>query len=194
MANPTGIGAAILRKEDRRFITGRGNYVADMKRPGLTMGVFVRSPHAHAVVRGVDATAALAIPGVLAVLTGADLAADGVGGLPVGWGISGKDGLPMKEPPHPAMADHKVRYVGDAVAFVVAETLELAHQAADAVVLDYDVLPAAVGVLDAVRPDAPLLFDDVPGNLCCDWEMGDRAAVDAALCRRGARCTDQPGQ
>ncbi len=181
MANPTGIGAAILRKEDRRFITGRGNYVADMKRPDLTMGVFVRSPHAHAMVRGVDATAALAIPGVLAVLTGADLAAEGVGGLPVGWGISGKDGLPMKEPPHPAMADYKVRYVGDAVAFVVAETLELAHQAADAVVVDYDVLPAAVGVLDAVRPDAPLLFDDVPGNLCCDWEMGDRAAVDAAF-------------
>ncbi|MBN9509616.1 MAG: xanthine dehydrogenase family protein molybdopterin-binding subunit [Alphaproteobacteria bacterium] len=181
MANPTGIGAAILRKEDRRFITGRGNYVADLKRPGMTMGVFVRSPHAHAMVRGVDATAALAMPGVLAVLTGADLAADGVGGLPVGWGITGKDGLPMKEPPHPALADGKVRYVGDAVAFVVAETLELARQAAESVVVDYDVLPAAVGVLDAVRPDAPLLFDDVPGNLCCDWDMGDRAAVDAAF-------------
>ena len=181
MANPTGIGASILRKEDRRFILGRGNYVADLKRPGLSAGVFVRSPHAHAVLRFIDAAPALAIPGVLAVLTGADLLADGVGGIPCGWGITGKDGLPMKEPPHPAMAQGKVRYVGDAVAFVVGETDELARQGAEALIVDYEVLPAAVGVLDALRPDAPLLFDDVPGNLCCDWEMGDRAAVDAAI-------------
>ncbi len=181
MVNPTGIGASILRKEDQRFITGRGNYVADLKRPGLTAGVFVRSPHAHAVVRAIDASAALTIPGVVAVLTGADLLADGVGGIPCGWGIKGKDGMPMKEPAHPAMAQGKVRYVGDAIAFVVAETVELARQGAEAVAIDYDVLPAVVGVLDAVRPDAPLLFDDVPRNLCCDWEMGDRAAVDAAF-------------
>jgi carbon-monoxide dehydrogenase large subunit len=181
MANPTGIGASILRKEDQRFITGRGNYVADQKQPGMLAGVFVRSPHAHAVLRGIDALSALAIPGVLAVLTGADLMADGVGGIPCGWGITGKDGLPMKEPAHPALAQGKVRYVGDAVAFVVAETVQLARQATEAVAVDYEVLPAVVGVLDAVRPDAPQLFDDVPGNLCCDWEMGDRTAVDAAF-------------
>jgi len=183
MDNPTGIGASILRREDKRFITGRGNYVADLKRPGQTAGVFVRSPHAHAVLAGVDIAPALAIPGVLGVLTGADLQADGVGGMPVGWGITDKDGLPMKEPPHPAMAFRKVRHVGDAVAFVVAETLELARAGADAVAVTYDVLPAVVGVLEAVRPDAPQLFDDVPGNLCCDWEMGDRAATEQAFAR-----------
>ncbi|HVC61713.1 MAG TPA: xanthine dehydrogenase family protein molybdopterin-binding subunit, partial [Acetobacteraceae bacterium] len=119
--------------------------------------------------------------GVLAVLTGADLAADGVGGIPCGWGITGKDGLPMKEPAHPALAQGKVRHVGDPVAFVVAETPALAKQAAEAVVVDYDTLPAVVGVLDAIRPGAPLLFDDIPENLCCDWELGDRAATDAAF-------------
>ena len=181
MANPTGIGASILRREDKRFLTGRGNYVADLKRPGQTAGVFVRSPHAHARLRGIDTGPALAIPGVITVLTGADLVADGVGGMPVGWGITGKDGLPMKEPPHPAMAHDKVRHVGDAVAFVVAETLERARQGAEAVQIDYEVLPAVVGVLEAVRADAPQLFHDVPGNLCCDWEMGDRAATDAAF-------------
>ncbi|GAN77128.1 xanthine dehydrogenase family protein molybdopterin-binding subunit [Acidisphaera rubrifaciens] len=180
-ANPTGIGASILRKEDRRFLTGRGNYVADLKRPGMTFGVFVRSPHAHASLGAIDTEAARVVPGVLAVLTGADLAADEVGGIPCGWGITGRDGQPMKEPAHPALALGKVRYVGDAVAFVVAETAEAARQAADVVEVAYDVLPSVVNVLDAVRPDAPVLFDEAPGNLCCDWEMGDRAAVDAAF-------------
>ena len=181
MVNPTGIGASLLRREDKRFLTGRGNYVADLKRPGQTAGVFVRSPHAHAWSRGIDSSATLAIQGVIAVLTGADLVADDVGGMPVGWGIHGKDGLPMKEPPHPAMAHEKVRHVGDAVAFVVAETIELARQGAEALIVQYEMLPAVVGVLEAIRPNAPQLFDDVPGNLCCDWEMGDKAATEAAF-------------
>jgi len=96
------LGAAPRRKEDLRFLTGRGNYVADIQRPGMVAGVFVRSPHAHARIKSIDARAALAMPGVLAVLTGADLKADRVNGLPCGWGIKGKDGQPMKEPPHPA--------------------------------------------------------------------------------------------
>jgi len=181
MAQATGIGAALLRKEDQRFVTGRGSYVADQTRPGMVAGAFVRSPHAHARLHDIDATAALAMPGVIAVLNGADLAADGVGGIPCGWGITGKDGQPMKEPPHPALAQGKVRHVGDPVAFVIAETPALAKQAAEAVAVDYDPLPAVVGVLDAVHPGAPLLFDDVPGNLCCDWELGDRAATEAAF-------------
>jgi len=181
MSNVTGIGVSILRKEDQRFITGRGNYVADIKLPGMCFAVFVRSPHAHAKLLGVDASAALVMPGVLAVLTGADMQADKVGGIPCGWGITGKDGLPMKEPPHPAMAYDKVRHVGDAVALVVAETAELARLAADAVVVDYGVLPAVVSVLDALRPGAPAVFDDIPGNLCCDWEIGDRKATDTAF-------------
>ena len=181
MSNVIGIGARPLRKEDRRFLTGRGNYVADIKRPDMVAGVFIRSPHAHASIKSIEAARALAMPGVLAVFTGEHLKASGVGGLPCGWGITGKDGLPMKEPPHPALAQGKVRHVGDPVAFVVAETREQAQSAAEAVVVDYDVLPAVVGVLDAIKRDAPLLFDDAPNNLCCDWALGDRAATDAAF-------------
>src|SRR5271166_6177096 len=100
MSDVIGIGAAPRRKEDQRFLTGRGNYVADIKRPGAVAAVFVRSPHAHARIKSIDAKAALAMPGVIAVFTGEDLKAAGVGGLPCGWGITGKDGA-MKEPPHP---------------------------------------------------------------------------------------------
>jgi carbon-monoxide dehydrogenase large subunit len=181
MSNIIGIGEAPRRKEDFRFLTGRGNYVADMKRPGSTFGVFIRSQHAHAVIRGIDKSAALALPGVEAVLTGDDVAADGLGSLPCGWGIHGADGLPMKEPPFPMLAQGKVRFVGDMVAFVVADTLAQAGAAAERVVIDYEVLPAVVGVLEAVRPGAPQLFDDVPNNLCCDWELGDKAAVAVAF-------------
>jgi aerobic carbon-monoxide dehydrogenase large subunit len=123
MSEVIGIGAAPRRKEDLRFLTGRGNYVADIQRPAMVAGVFARSPHAHAEIKSIDTGAARAMPGVLAVFTGADLKADGVNGLPCGWGIKGKDGQPMKEPPHPAMAQNKVRYVGDAVACVVAENV-----------------------------------------------------------------------
>jgi aerobic carbon-monoxide dehydrogenase large subunit len=181
MSQVIGIGAAPRRKEDLRFLTGRGNYVADIKRPGMAAGVFVRSPHAHARIQSIDPVAALAMPGVLAVFSGEDLKAAGVGGLPCGWGITGKGGLPMKEPPHPPLAQAKVRYVGDAVAFVVAETTEAARAAAEVVAVDYEVLPAVVGLADALKPDAPLLFDDVPGNLCCDWELGDKTATQAAF-------------
>ncbi|HTW29130.1 MAG TPA: xanthine dehydrogenase family protein molybdopterin-binding subunit [Acetobacteraceae bacterium] len=181
MSNPTGIGARILRKEDLRFLTGRGSYVADAKRPGMAYGVFLRSPHAHAALRGIDASAALALPGVLAVLTGAELGADKVGGIPCGWGITDRHGAPMKEPAHPALAQGKVRHVGDPVAFVVAETLEMARQAAELVLVEYETLAAVVGLLEAIRPGAPLLFDEVPGNLCADWALGDAAAVEAAF-------------
>jgi carbon-monoxide dehydrogenase large subunit len=180
MSQVIGIGASPRRKEDQRFLTGHGNYVGDIKRPGMAAGVFVRSPHAHARIGSIDAKAALARPGVIGVFDGEDLKAAGVGGLPCGWGITGKDGA-MKEPPHPAMAQGKVRHVGDAVAFVVAETVEQARDAADAVAVEYEVLPAVVGLADAIKPGAPLVFDDVPGNLCCDWELGDRAATEAAF-------------
>jgi carbon-monoxide dehydrogenase large subunit len=181
MSNVIGIGKAPLRKEDFRFVTGRGNYVADIKLPNMTFGVFLRSPHAHATVKSIDIAAAVAMPGVAGVFTGADLAADKVGGLPVGWGICGKDGKPMREPPHPPLAQGKVRYVGDAVAFVAAETLELARDAAEAVVVEYEALPAVVNMMDALKPGAPLVFDEVPGNLCCDWELGNKDAVAVAF-------------
>jgi len=181
MSNIIGIGAAPRRKEDFRFLTGRGNYVADVKRADMTFGVFIRSQHGHAVIRSIDKVAALALPGVQAVLTGEDVAADGLGSLPCGWGIHGSDGLPMKEPAFPMLAQGKVRFVGDMVAFVIADTLEEARAAAEAVVIDYDVLPSVVGVLEAVRPGAPQLFEDVPNNLCCDWELGDKIAVATAF-------------
>nr|GAJ34448.1 carbon monoxide dehydrogenase large chain [Bradyrhizobium sp. DOA9] len=181
MGNVIGIGAAPKRKEDQRFLTGRGNYVSDIKRPGMAAGVFVRSPHGHAVLRGIDKSAALASPGVIAVLTGDDVADDGLGSLPCGWGITDAKGVPMKEPPFPMLAQDKVRFVGDMVAFVIAETPEQANAAADLLKVDYEVLPSVVGVLEAVRPDAPQLFDDVPNNICCNWELGDKAAVETAF-------------
>ena len=114
----TGIGASPRRKEDFRFITGKGNYTDDINRAGQTHAYFVRSPHAHAAIGGIDASAALAMPGVVAVLTGQDLADDGIGGLICGWMVHSKDGSPMKVGPHPALAQGKVRYAGDCVAVV----------------------------------------------------------------------------
>src|SRR2546430_6696617 len=181
MSEVIGIGGARRCKEDLRFLTGRGNYVADIQRRAMVAGVCARSPHAHAEIKSIDTGAARAMPGVLAVFTGADLKADGVNGLPCGWGIKGKDRQPMKEPPHPAMAQDKVRYVGDAVAFVVAESVQQARNAAEAVAVDYHVLPAVIGLTDALKPETALVYDDVPNNLCCDWDLGDKTATDAAF-------------
>jgi aerobic carbon-monoxide dehydrogenase large subunit len=175
------IGASILRKEDRRFLTGRGTYVADIERPGMTFGMFVRSAHAHARIRTIDSTAALALPGVLAVLTGEDIKRDGVGGIPCGWCVTGKGGVPMKEPPHPALAQGKVRHVGDPVAFVIADTLAAARDAAAAVAVDYESLPPVTTLRSALATGAPAVFDEIPDNICYDWELGDRGATEAAF-------------
>ncbi len=178
-----GIGAAVRRKEDQRFITGKGQYVDDINRPGQLHAYIVRSPVAHARINGIDASAALAVPGVVAVLTGADMAADGVGGLPCGWGIHSKDGSPMVEPAHPPLASEVVRHVGDQVAVVLAESRAVARDAGELVDVDYDELPA-VANLDAASADgAPLVWDDAPGNVCFDWEIGDAAATDDAFAK-----------
>ena len=181
MADGTGIGASVLRKEDKRFLTGKGNYVADMKLKNMTYGVFLRSPHAHALIKGIDTATAIDMPGVAAIFTGEDLAADKVGGIPCAWGITNVDGSPMKEPTHPAIALGKVRCVGDAVAFVVAETLEEARAAAEAIEVDYEVLPAVISMLDAIRPGAPAVFDEIPDNTCFDWECGDAKSTEEAF-------------
>jgi aerobic carbon-monoxide dehydrogenase large subunit len=183
MTSGTVIGASILRKEDRRFLTGRGTYVADIERPGMTFGVFVRSPHAHARIRAIDSTAALALPGVLAVLTGEDIKRDGVSGIPCGWCVTGKGGIPMKEPPHPALAQGKVRHVGDPVAFVIADTLAAARDAAAAAVVDYESLPPVTSLRSALEAGAPAVFDEIPDNICYDWELGDLGATEAAFKR-----------
>ena len=129
----TGIGAAVRRKEDFRFITGKGQYTDDLNRPGQTHAWFVRSPHAHARIKSIDAAAAKAMPGVLAVLTGTDLAGDKIGNLICGWMIHSKDGTAMKMAPHPALAQTKACHVGDAVAVVIAETLAQARDGAEKV-------------------------------------------------------------
>ena len=176
-----GVGAAVRRKEDHRFITGAGRYVDDINRPGQLYCWIIRSPIAHARINGIDASAALAMDGVAAVLTGADMAADGVGGLPCGWGIASKDGSPMVEPAHPPLATEVVRHVGDQVAIVLAESRAIARDAAEQVEVDYDELPAAADLESATRDGAATVWDEAPGNVCFDWEIGDKAATDAAF-------------
>jgi len=179
----TGIGAPVRRKEDFRFITGQGRYTDDINQPGQTYAVFVRSPHAHATLNSIDATAAKASPGVLAVLTGDDLVADKVGGLICGWMIHNKDGSPMRAGGHPALAQGKVRYVGDHVAVVIAETYAQARDAAETVVVDYTVLPAVVDMVAATQKGAAMVHDVAPDNVVYDWHLGDKASTDAAFAR-----------
>ena len=178
---PDGIGEAVKRKEDRRFLTGKGRYTDDINRPGQAHAYFLRSPHAHARINGIDTAAAASAPGVLAVLTGEDLKADGLGGLICGWMIHSKDGSPMNAGPHPALADGKVRYVGDHVAVVVADTYAQAKDAAEKIEVDYGELPAAVSTADATSDGQPLVHDEIAANRVYDWELGDKAAVDAAI-------------
>ena len=146
-----GIGASVVRKEDRRFITGKGRYVDDIKLVGMTHAHFIRSPHAHAKVKSIDASAALKMPGVIAVLNGQQLVDDKVGNLICGWAITSKDGSPMKMGAWPAMAPETVRFVGQAVAVVIAETKNQARDAAEAVVVSYDELPAIPDVKAAIK-------------------------------------------
>src|SRR5450432_822081 len=176
-----GIGASVVRKEDRRFITGRGRYVDDIKLQGMTYAAFVRSPHAHARVKGIDSSEAMKMPGVVDVLTGRQIVDDKIGNLICGWMIHSKDGSPMKMGAWPAMAPETVRFVGQAVAVVIAETKNQAKDAAEAVVVDYEVLPAASDVRAAIKPGAPQLHPEAPGNVVYDWHLGDEAAVKDAF-------------
>jgi carbon-monoxide dehydrogenase large subunit len=176
-----GIGARVARKEDKRFITGKGKYTDDLRLPGLTQAQFVRSPHAHARIRSIDTSAAAAMPGVVAVLTGAELVGDKVGNLICGWMVHSKDGSPMKMGAWPAMAPEVVRFVGQAVAVVIAETKNQARDAAEAVAVDYEELPAVADMPSAIAAGAPQLHPEAPGNIVYDWTLGDEAATNAAL-------------
>ena len=178
-----GIGAKVLRKEDRRFITGRGRYVDDMSVPGMKYAAFVRSPHAHAKIAGIDTSAAAAMPGVIGILNGKELQGDGIGNLICGWAVNSKDGTPMKMGAWPALASETVRYVGQAVAIVVADTQAKARDAAEAVVIDYEELPVVTKAVEALKDGAPQLHPEAPGNLIFDWELGDKAATDEAFSR-----------
>jgi len=178
---PDGIGASVRRKEDHRFLSGRGTYTDDISRPGQLYAHILRSPHPHAALRRVDATRAKAAPGVAAVFTGADMAADKVGGIPCGWLIKNKDGSPMAEPPHPPLAIGRVRHVGDQVAVVIATSRNRARDAAELIEVDYEPLPAVASLADAVRAGAPQVWEQAPGNTCFDWHIGDKGATDAAF-------------
>ena len=175
------IGVSIKRKEDYRFLTGAGNYTDDVAMPHQTHACFVRSPHAHAKIKSIKKDKALKAPGVVAIFTGEDLAAAKVNGLPCGWLITDVNGQPMKEPPHPCLAQGKARYVGDHVAVVIAETQQQARDAAELVKVDYEELPAVVRTGDARKKGAPVVHDAAPDNTCYVWGLGDKAAVDKAI-------------
>jgi carbon-monoxide dehydrogenase large subunit len=177
----TGIGASVRRKEDQRFITGKGHYTDDITRPGQTYACFVRSPHAHARVKRIHHAEAERVPGFVAVLTGRDLAHDKVGALICGWMIHSKDGTPMKMAPHPALAHDKACHVGDAVAVVIGETLAAAKDAAEKVKVDYEALPAVADPAKARSSGAPQIHEVAPNNSIYQWALGDAAAVDAAF-------------
>ncbi|MCB9082083.1 MAG: xanthine dehydrogenase family protein [Lewinellaceae bacterium] len=178
----TYIGKSVKRVEDQRFVTGQGHYTDDIVLPGITHACILRSPYAHARIRNVDTTTAASMPGVVAIFTGKDIAATGIVGVPTGWQVNFRNGDQMKEPPHPLLVADKVRHVGDSVAIVIAESYAQAKDAAEAIDVDYDVLPAVANPAAAAQPGAPLVHDSAPGNVCFDWELGNpQAEVDAAL-------------
>jgi len=175
------IGARVARKEDYRFLTGAGQYTDDVQMPNQAHAVFVRSPHAHASLKKISVEKARKAPGVIGVFVGKDLADAKVGGLPCGWLITDVNGQPMKEPPHPCLAQGKARHVGDQVAVVIAETLAQAKDAAELVDVDYEVLPSNTEARKASK--APQIHDGVADNTCYVWALGDKAACDAAFAK-----------
>ena len=176
-----GIGAPVKRKEDKRFITGKGKYTDDIRMENQAYAAFARSPHAHAEINGIETSAAEAMSGVIAVLDGAQLTGDGIGNLICGWAISSKDGSPMNMGAWSALATEKVRYVGDAVAVVIAESKEEAQAAAEAIEVSYNELPVAANIAAALADGATQVHENAPGNVIYDWELGDGDATAAAL-------------
>ena len=167
MPKDSGIGASPKRREDVRFLTGTGNYTDDINLNNQAYVHFLRSDVAHGKINGIDTTAAAAMPGVIRIFTGADF--EGVGSIPCGWQVTDRHGEPMQEPAHPVLAQGKVRYVGDAIAAVVAESREEARDAAEAIELDIEELPAVIDMKEAVKEGAPKVHDDLTSNLCYDW-------------------------
>lgn len=178
-----GVGQSVTRKEDARLITGRGRFTDDIAIAGQAYGYVLRSPHAHARIERIDVAPAKKHPGVLAVLTGADVAAAKLNSPPAFGPDKNRDGSPSKRPPHPLLTSDVVRHVGDPVAFVVATTLAAARHAAELIQIDYAPLPAVVETARAMAPASPLVWPDSARNLCLDWEQGDRQATAAAFAK-----------
>ncbi len=178
-----GIGQAIPRAEDPRLLTGRGRYTDDVSLPGQAAGYLLRSPYAHAEIRSIDVTDASRAPGVVGIVTGADLEADGIGTIKVKFAPKNRGGWTMPEPTRPTLAVDRVRHVGDPVALVVAETLAQAKDAAELIEVDYEPLPTIADPAKALDADAPKVWDLERGNLSFDWETGDKDATDAAFAK-----------
>ncbi len=178
-----GMGQSVRRVEDQRFITGTGRYTDDINLPDQAYGFVLRSPHAHARILKLDTSAAKAAPGVLGIFTGPDLTADGVGSMPCLAPVKNRDGSSPTYPPHPCLVTDRVRHVGDYVAFIVAETLDQARDAAELVEIEYETLPSVTGTAEALEPGRPLVWDDIPNNQCFDWEMGDAKAVEEGFAK-----------
>jgi carbon-monoxide dehydrogenase large subunit len=174
-----GIGVRSLRKEDQRYLTGKGKYTDDLNQHGQAHAVFVRSPHAHAKLEAVETSLAENIHGVIRILTGEDVLEDGLGGIPCGFAPTG--GGEVHEPPRPALANNKVRFVGDLVAVVIGETLDSARQGAEAVSVAYEVLSPVISVAGAGDEDSPEIHAEAPGNLCFEWSLGDSKATEQAF-------------
>ena len=177
------IGQGVSRFEDPRLVRGGGRYTDDIKLPGLAHGVVLRSSHAHAKIKSIDVTAAKKAPGVFAVLTSADIKAAGYGDLPVPGGLKRRDGSSMYTPRYPILAEDRVRWVGDCIAFVVAETVAQALDAVEMISVGYEELPAVTSTAEAPKPGAPRVWDECPDNICFVELIGDKAAVDAAVAR-----------
>ncbi|MBI0434101.1 xanthine dehydrogenase family protein molybdopterin-binding subunit [Roseomonas sp. KE0001] len=178
-----GFSQPMRRIEDPRLLKGQGRYTDDIGAAGQLHALVLRSPHAHARILSIDTAAATALPGVKAVLTGADWKADGLGEIPCLIPLKNRDGSPRAETPRYGLAIDVVRHVGDGVAFIVAETPQAARDAAEAVMVDYEVLPAAVDLATAFQPGQPQVWDSAPGNICFDWSAGDEAATEALFAR-----------
>ncbi len=174
-----GIGASVRRKEDKKYTTGKGRYTDDINRAGQLYAFFMRSNVAHATIKKIDVSKALTCDGVAAIYTGDDIAADGVGGPICGWTPTNRDGSAPKEPPHPLLAHSKVRYVGDHIAVVIAESLEQARSAAEKITVDLDVLPPVVDLSTAIGNTQ--IHDEMDDNVYFDWELGDESATASAL-------------
>ena len=176
------IGQSLLRTEDERFLTGQGNFIDDINLEGQAHGVVVRSPHAHARINAIDSTEALALDGVLLVVTPDDWKKEGFGHIPTKTAIrKGRNDMDLVEPPRHCLAMDKARYVGEPVALVVAETAVMAAEAAELIEVDYEPLDAVVDPKKALTEGAPQLWDDIPNNLCLDFELGDAAATEVAF-------------
>ncbi len=178
MATKFGLAQPVRRVEDPRLLKGNGRYTDDISLPGMLWAAVLRSPHAAAKLGAIDTAAAMAVPGVVAVYTGADLEADGIGGLPCAIPLKNRDGSPRFDPPHPVLAQGAVRHVGDPVAFIVAETQKAARDGAEAVTVDYDVLPSVTDLATTTDPSEPAVWPDAKNNTCFDWDVGDKAKVD----------------